>query len=318
MPLFINERTVSSKIIVLDALKRRIDAHHPNHEYVSSLLRRAEVGYQGELKVDRFWKEMILPQNSLLLHNYEIRNDFGNLHQIDTLFVCPHFILVLEIKNVSGSIWYENNKHQFLRRKKTGEMESFQSPFDQVQRHVEMIERIVGRLGLTIPVHKAVVIAESSTIIGEVPNDFPIFHGIGLPVEIKKLLLKYTNSVLSPIHYEMLAKSIQSLHNPSTYVPRFEIPPLRKGAICECGGRMEYNYGKFLCACGMHSKEPLYQSLHDYRVLVKEWISNREFRDFFSIESQHSASKLLTRLNFDTIGSTKNRSYLIPKDIWSK
>ncbi|MFC7685244.1 nuclease-related domain-containing protein [Ureibacillus sp. GCM10028918] len=213
------DRTLSSKIIVLEAMKRRIDPNHPRHEYVASLLRRAEIGYRGELKVDRLWKELTVPTNALLIHNYETTNDIGNSHQIDTIFVCPHFIFILEIKNISGSIWYEKDKHQLLRRKGTGEVESFQSPFDQVQRHAERIERIVGRLGYSLPVLKAVVIAESSTIIGDVPNEFPIFHAIGLPSEIKKLLLKYNNFVLSQVHYEKLRNYLQSIHKPSIYVP---------------------------------------------------------------------------------------------------
>lgn len=312
------DRTGNSKIIVLEALKRRIDVNHPRHEYVTSLLRRAQIGYQGELKVDRLWKEILVPSGSLLLHSYEIKNDFGNLHQIDTLFVCPYFIFILEIKNVSGYIWYEKDKHQFLRRKRTGGVESFQSPFDQVQRHAEIIARIVERLGLSLPVHKAVVIAESSTVIGEIPSEFSIFHAVGLPSEVKKLLLKYRNCALSPVHFELLVDTLQNLHQRSIYVPRFDIPPLRKGAICNCGRVMKYSYGKFSCTCGWKSKEPLYQGLHDYRVLLGEWITNREFREFFLIESQQTASKILQRMNLEVKGTTKDRSYLIPEEIWKK
>ena len=312
------ERVVPSKIIVLEAMKRRVDVSQPKHELVASLLRRAEIGYRGELKVDRLWKELTVPTNALLLHSYETRNDIGNSHQMDTLFVCPYFIYILEIKNVTGYIWYEEEKHQFLRRKLTAEVESFQSPFDQVQRHSELIERVVERLGLSLPVHKSVVIAESSTVIGAVPSEFSIFHAIGLPSEVKKLFLKYNNFGLSRSHFELLGNHLLSLHKPKVYVPRFEVPPLRKGAVCECGRGMRYNYGKFLCSCGMKSKEPLYQGLHDYRVLFGEWISNREFREFFFIESQHSASKLLKRMDLKSKGTTKDRSYLIPEGIWRK
>jgi len=313
--LKIMERTISSKIIVLEALKRRIDANHKQHNYVASLLRRAEIGYRGELKVDRMWKEILVPSDSLLFHSYEIRNDFGNLHQMDTLFVCPHFIYILEIKNVTGRIWYEEDKHQFLRARITGEIESFQSPFEQVQRHADIIERIVARVGLSIQVHKAVVIADSSTVIGPVPSEFTIFHAIGLPTEVKKLLLKYNNSALAPAHYELLTTKLQSLHKPTNYVPRFNLPPLRKGAICGCGRGMKFTRGKFVCACGVKSKEPLYQGLHDYRVLISEWITNREFRAFFDIESLHSASKLLKRMNLEFKGTTRDRSYRIHEDI---
>ncbi|WP_233549382.1 nuclease-related domain-containing protein [Lysinibacillus yapensis] len=310
------KRKLPSKLFVLDALKRRIDHNHDMHELVTSLMRRAEIGYRGELKVDRLWQEITVPSNSYLFHNYESQNDFGNSHQIDSLFICPHFILILEIKNISGLIWYEKEKYQFMRKKLTGEIESFQSPFEQVQRHVDFMERIVERLGLELPLHKAVVIAETSTVIGNVPEEIPVFHSIGLPSEIKKLLLKYNSPALSSPHYEMLVNQIQKIHKPSIYKPKFEIPPLRKGAICECGRVMEFHHGKFVCICGLRSKEPLYQGLHDYRYLFDEWITNQEFRKFFLIESRDAANKLLKRTEFYCEGNNKGRRYLIPEDVW--
>lgn len=56
--------------------------------------------------------------------------------------------------------------------------------------------------------------------------------------------------------------------------------------------------------------------LHDYRLLLNEWITNREFRDFFLIESEDTVNKILKRLDFHYEGKNKNRRYLIRKDIW--
>lgn len=81
---------------------------------------------------------------------------------------------------------------------------------------------------------------------------------------------------------------------------------------------MEYNYGKFSCICGIESKEPLYQGLHDYRVLFDERITNRAFREFFFIDNDSLVNKILKRLEFYYEGKTKSRRYLIPKDIWKK
>lgn len=311
MFLDIKERTIPSKIIVLEALNRRA-----SNETITNLHKRAVIGFEGEQKVDLLWGELQLPSKALLFHSYEVVNDHGNTHQMDTLFICPHFILILEIKNVSGYIWYEEEKHQFLRRKRTGEVESFQSPIEKVNRHAEMMERIVERLGLKIPIHKAVVSAEPSTVIGKVPEETPIFHAIGLRPEMKKLLLKYSKRSLSDVHFDMLVERVIGLYNPTVYKPRFDIPPIKKGALCLCGRVMSYNRGKFICKCGRNSKEALMQGLHDYRILISEWITNKEFREFFFIESDDLVNKLLKRLNFYCEGSTKSRRHFIPKDVW--
>ena len=75
---------------------------------------------------------------------------------------------------------------------------------------------------------------------------------------------------------------------------------------------------EFECVCGFRSKEPLYQGLSDYRCLISEWITNKEFREFFKIDSEDLVNKLLKRLNLYFEGSTKSRRYLIPGDIWIK
>lgn len=302
------ERKLPAKIVVLDALLRRVPLE--KREYIENLLKRAEIGYLGELKVDTIWKELDLPMKFLLFHNYEIPH-----YQIDTLFVCPHFLLILEIKNVAGYIWYEPEKHQFLRKRKSGEIESFQSPFDQVKRNVEKIERIIKYLGINIPIHKAVVIVEPTTVIGNMDGEISIFHAIGLRTEVKRLLLKYSKQNLGIVQFETLKEHLLKLYQPSKYKPKFEIPPIRKGAICNCGKVMAYKRG-FICTCGNKSKEALYQGLHDYRVLISERITNREFRDFFFIESHDAANKILKRLGFNSEGSNKNRKYLIPEDVW--
>lgn len=298
-------------------MNRRVQATDEISELISSMKKRAEIGFSGELKVDRVWQEIILPPTSLLIHDFETVNDVGNPHQIDTLFCCEHFILIIEIKNVSGIITYDEEKHQFLRKRKDGEIASFQSPIEQLKRHRDLIERIIHRIGLTIPIEKAVVIAEPSTIIGNFKSDIPIFHAAGLPTRLKKLFEKYPDPLSAP-HFQLLKEQIIKMHKPRVYKPPFDIPPIRKGPICHCGQVMSYKYGSFVCACGMKSKEPLFQGLHDYRVLINEWITNQQFREFFFIKSSDAANKILKRLEFYYEGTTKDRRYLIPKDIWRK
>lgn len=197
MFLIIIYRTFPSKIIFLDAMKRRTDERHTKYEFIASLLRRAETGSRGEMKVDQMGKDITVPHYALLIHSFETRNE----------------------------------------------------------------------------------------IIGHIPNEVPVCHAIGLPSEVKKLLLKYSDFALPQLHYEKLINYFQNSHKPSIYVPSFEIPPLYKGAICSRGNRMEYNDGKFSCIGGIESKEPLYQGLHDYRVLFDEWMTNRAFREFFFIDN---------------------------------
>ncbi|WP_431027521.1 hypothetical protein [Lysinibacillus sp. LZ02] len=48
-----------------------------------------------------------------------------------------------------------------------------------------------------------------------------------------------------------------------------------------------------------------------YRLLVSEWITNREFRDFMGIRSQDAAVRLLKKLNLEKVGSKRGSKYKI-------
>jgi len=303
--------------VVLEVLKRRAHIEF-NLSMIERLIERARIGFEGEKRVDRIWQELNLPPHSLLIHSFECENEFGFSHQMDSLFVNRFFLLVLEIKTVTGYIYYDEKKHQLIREKRNGEIESFQSPIDQVNRHADFLERFGLQLGLTYPVEKAVVIAEPSCIIGQVPDEVPVFHASGLSTKLKRWFEKHNHNKLPDKYFKLLTESIVNLHNPKIYKPRFSIPPIQKGALCYCRRVMKYNQGKFECVCGVRSKEPLYQGLSDYRCLISQWITNKEFREFFQIDNEVLVNKLLKRLNFYYEGSTKSRRYLIPEDVWPK
>lgn len=107
-----------------------------------------------------------------------------------------------------------------------------------------------------------------------------------------------------------------------TYDLNIHFDRIRKGVLCEqCSYKvaMNYKYGVWSCPkCKHQSKKAFYRTLDDYRLLISNKISNREFREFFNIGSVQVASKILTRLNLESIGQTRGRYYIIPEDILNR
>ena len=91
---------------------------------------------------------------------------------------------------------------------------------------------------------------------------------------------------------------------------------LKKGVLCKkCDYKnvMIYENGIFYCRkCGEKSRTAHLEALSDYRNLFGEWISNRELREFFGIQSQYAANRILKRLNTETRGTFRDRMYKIP------
>ncbi|WP_081796905.1 nuclease-related domain-containing protein [Bacillus ndiopicus] len=54
-----------------------------------------------------------------LIEPYFLFHDFQtSTYQMDTIFLCSIFLLILEIKNITGSIAIDDTTYQFKRRSK--------------------------------------------------------------------------------------------------------------------------------------------------------------------------------------------------------
>lgn len=318
--LFLDRKTPKS-ILILEALLRRLDLNDRDFPYFQEYLSRLKVGHEGEHRVDREWFEMPYLNEHYLFFNYEIENEFGFSHQIDTLLLTKHFLLILEVKNIAGRIDYDEDKHQFTRTRPNGTEDTLTNPFDQLYRHEEFLQRLLSKMKITLPIEKAVVMANPSSIIGNVPKSPPIFHASGLRSFIKYCLARH-ESQLTTSQLNKLAKHFLSSAISRDFDLNISFDRIRKGVLCEnCdySVTMTYRRGIWSCPkCGLQSRKALLQALNDYRLLISDRITNREFREFFNIDSMYAASKILSRLNLETVGDKKGRYYIIPEDILNR
>lgn len=63
----------------------------------------------------------------------------------------------------------------------------------------------------------------------------------------------------------------------------------------------------------MKSKDALFETFLQYRILVGPRITNKEFREFFNISCIHTASKLLGKAGLEKHGVNKGTYYMIPE-----
>ncbi|MFJ7407801.1 MULTISPECIES: nuclease-related domain-containing protein [unclassified Lysinibacillus] len=61
-----------------------------------------------------------------VLHNLVLANAVKHSHQLDTLFICNHFILVVEIKNISGKLDFDGITYQSLGQNLMEQLKAFQ------------------------------------------------------------------------------------------------------------------------------------------------------------------------------------------------
>lgn len=82
---------------------------------------------------------------------------------------------------------------------------------------------------------------------------------------------------------------------------------------CNFQVQMKFYHGDFICPkCSLKDDgKLLYEALNDYHLLLGEWITNKELREFLGITSLYAARRLLKKLDFSFEGENKGRKYLI-------
>ena len=305
----------SHKKDVCEALLRRAQLNSHQQLAIEEMLKLQQIGSEGEYKLKLFFLDLALGEPHLLFFNYEALKFERFTYQMDAIFICERFILLLENKHIAGDIYYDEVTHQFW-REYNGERLALTDPFAQVMRHEDWMLEFLMDIQISMPVISAVILTTNSSFLHNMPKQFSIYKLPGLRIKLQQLLQTHpkiiTANTLKTIHEKLMER-----YKPKKWEHPYKHIIINNGALCHCGLDMTYKRGKFQCRCGYMSKEPLLQGLHDYRLLVNDWITNSEFRAFFHIASEDSANKLLMRLNLQAIGEKRGRKYLIPENIWT-
>ena len=310
------KRRLPSKILIIEALLRRGILDVEQRKLLDELRWRAERGFEGEQRVDTFLTDLQLREPNLILQGFEAVNQHGFTHQMDTLIVTSRFIIILEVKNISGIITYDMKTNQLIRTW-NNERLALTDPFAQLDRHAAYIEQMMWKLGVELPIIHAVIFTSASSILEEIPKQFHIFKLPGLRLKLQQWSKDYPIQINENM-LDLIKQELLNCYQPHNWQHPFGQVMIRRGALCVCDKVMQYKQGKFMCTCGIKSSEALRQGLHDYRLLVSEWITNQELRQFFYIDSADVANKILKRMDFYYEGSTSARRYLISEDVWRK
>lgn len=301
---------------MLEAIVRRLKKTSPNYAYFLEYHRKMSAGYAGECYVDRIWQEIQLPHPSYLVHDYCFVNEAGNTHQVDTLFVTPQFLCLVEIKNIAGRLDFDDEKRQCLRTMANGQVDSIAYPVDQLNRHVSYFQRFLAKHQLNLPIAKVILIANPTMIIGQVSTECPIIHSIGLPHFLQKCSQKFEKP-LPNSKYESLINELKSMHYEKLWEHELKQEELKSGVLCSiCKDEeiMVYIKGTWFCKkCGGSNDNALKEALQDYRLLKGNRITNALLCEEFNIPNKNIAYRILRELKYEKVGNKRFSQYIIPE-----
>lgn len=300
----------------IESLATRLDMQDVEFERIQEEIYRVQAGLAGEEKLHYTLSDYQFKQDVRIFYDFQCLNERGFSHQIDALVVTACFVLIIEVKHISGTLIYKPDVHEFSRLSHDGISTNFTNPFDQAYRHQLFIEQYVSSLGMQLPVTSVVVNTNLRAKLDASLFELPIFHVSGLPLFLEKLQQHYT---VECVHLAEICAHLEKIACRLPVKRQVARDRIRNGVLCEpCGLKpvMHYTRGYWVCeVCGCRDKEAVWLSLQHYRVLVGPHITNREFREFVGISSEEAASKILKRSGMKRIGKNRGAYYVIPENI---
>jgi Nuclease-related domain len=319
--MLVKDRSKSLRIKRLEVFQRRLIQNHPKLLTISDELAGRLAGHHGEQSNDYFLKPF-LSKGYSILHDLRLAAH-DSFFQIDTLLISTRYILILEIKYITGTLHFDH-LNQVIRARDDGSEEAFQNPIYQVKRQRSHLTDWLSRNRVpNIPIHSLVVMSNPRTIIKSLPSHKDVLqyvtHSPYLQERIQVFDKMHSVEKLTKKEISKLSKMLVRQHTPDNpdLLKRYQIEEkdIIKGVYCTKCFYMPVvrkNRTWFCPKCSNEDRNLHIPTLEDYALLYGTSITNKQFCDFLQLQSRHVANRLLRSMNLDINGSGKGRSYHLP------
>ncbi|WP_240793479.1 nuclease-related domain-containing protein [Psychrobacillus vulpis] len=284
-------------------LKRLPDVHKDLH-YLREEIRKMEAGSRGENRILKKLAEVRLPGQIKIFS--DVRLELGDWKvQIDCLLVTDRCCIILESKNFSDDLFIDTDSEEFYKIDKKGEEISLPNPYFQLMKHIRFIKAYFQKELPNWNVIGAVIMTAKSCRIRKKPIHYPFYQLESMNEKVIQMYNQSNSPPLSSKQLQTIEQVILTEQFTFSYPPLCEfyrISPteLIAGVECPyCGVLgMKRNGKTWTCpSCKKNARDAHIQTVQEYFWLIKNEITNKEFRDFCKLDSIYSASRMLKNMN---------------------
>ncbi|WP_223552716.1 nuclease-related domain-containing protein [Lysinibacillus sphaericus] len=297
--------------IGLQALVTRLQPTHPQYQNLQQEQKIKEAGDFGEQYVMKELRQTALLNDCHIFHNVILPSVLPM--QIDILIMVPNAIILLEVKNIRGTVHLKNDPRQLIRTSESGEVQVFTHPEIQLEQYIQGMKHFLDTQNISIPIFGAVVFPFNNVNIQREDSGLPILMAKELPLFLHKHIEKSKEtSTMNEIKHIILSHLRDRTPFPLCQYYQIDASALRRGVHCEnCGqfGMKKLKTVWHCQSCQHRCPDAHIQALMDYYMLVGETITNHGCCDFLTIESGHVAKRILQKLQLPRSGSNKNSRY---------
>lgn len=313
------KRKKNLEIEGLIALEKRLRKGDENRTRIEERLYNLQAGFSGETQYDKYVTEFKPRYPHAILHDVTLCED-DIFFQMDSVLITPACIVISEVKNLAEKIIVKSNPLQFIKEFSNGKRQPLRNPIVEVERKIYLFDSWLKRHKIEIPIKGIVTFAYNNELnIEETPN-MDIMFTYEIAAYFRSLPV--TKEILNKPEIHLLARKIVNSHqefNPFPLLKRFEINPTHivPGVICpQCNHiPMKWVQKKWICqTCAYTGKNEHETAIKDWSMLIKNSITNREFRYFTQLENRNTAKKLLARSPIELQGIGRSSKYEIILD----
>lgn len=299
----------------LECLLHRLPKEHSYRKFFEVELHRSKSGKRGEARMKRKFNEFYLPEEHDVMWNVSLAIG-GWRVQMDGLLLTDRCAVIIESKNISGRIVFDEKTGEFYRFNDDDEKTIMEDPTIQLNKHMRFLEAWFKIQNITVPIDGLVVFTPKQCEFVSKPKNKYICKTYQMVEYLHIILQNYPQRIASP-KLDDIKKAIEDNQAPYQRIPlceqyRLDWRELKRGVLCnKCiMYSMERKNHSWKCTkCGEKNSHAHVYAISEYFSLIDSSISNRQFRAFCLIESQSVAKRLITSLNLQKTGELKGRKY---------
>ncbi|MET3696581.1 nuclease-like protein [Bacillus oleivorans] len=295
--MFIKIREKSIKLIKEDALLALLPEFHKKRPEILRNSQKGWAGYRGEKELD--YHLTFLPDTFTIIPDLRIPiND--TFFQIDTLILCPYFTLIIESKNIFGSLYFEPDSNQVIRTFNQQD-DGFPNPILQAKRQMKQFKRwISANFNKEIPCYYMVSIGSPRTIVKGPRSIFQyVQHAEHIPDKVESLLKNETNPYITPYLLKKISSLLLKENTPLEFDAlnyyQLNKEDLMRGITCsKCNQAILQRTHKYwrCSSCDFYSNEIHIKYIENYLNLFNT-ITTKDCESLIGISSRFTIRRIL-------------------------
>lgn len=303
----------------LTSLISRLPAVHSQRNYLEGKLYRTVAGIRGE---ERMRQRFIEFQPDEEVHAlWDIGLAIGSWKtQFDGIVLTERCAIIIDSKNISGRIHFDDKTGEFYRFDNNDVKEVFDDPRIQLNKNIHFLQKWFARKKIHLPVSGLIVFTPKNCEFIVRPKGKHLCKVYQMPEYLFQILKAFPLEAESP-NLPKIKKQIISGHVPYLRTPLagkhfIKVSELRTGVQCQaCKAygmkRIKKSWQCF--GCSHRDRQAHKFALREYFSLIDTHITNQAFREWCGVESRFVANRMLGQYDFDTSGELKARKYSLKK-----